>query len=194
LVTAGICVALQIIFSLGYRFFSINMRVGMGETMTPALGNMTLDLMIRLNFPVLILDENQRIVWYNKSFTALAGTKSVFYGKRFEEYCPAPLSDIVAAEDPDGLAVEAFDGFYTVKAYPTSVDESSLTITVWQNSTELFEARRLIEEEDAAHPLSDEEISSRLDSELGVKIARRTVAKYREELGIASSSRRRKHL
>ena len=54
--------------------------------------------------------------------------------------------------------------------------------------------RRLIEEEDAAHPLSDEEISSRLDAELGVKIARRTVAKYREELGIASSSRRRKHL
>lgn len=54
--------------------------------------------------------------------------------------------------------------------------------------------RRLIDDEDAAHPLSDEDISSRLNAELGVKIARRTVAKYREELGIASSSRRRKHL
>jgi len=148
LVTAGICVALQIVFSLGYRFFSINMRVGIGETMTPALGNMTLDLMIRLNFPVLILDENQRIVWYNKSFTSLAGVKSVLYGKRFEEYCPSPLSDITAAEASDGLAVEAFDGYYTVKAYPTTVDESSFTITVWQDTTELFEARRLIEEED----------------------------------------------
>ncbi|MBR6626228.1 MAG: hypothetical protein IKL01_08520, partial [Mailhella sp.] len=29
---------------------------------------------------------------------------------------------------------------------------------------------------------------------LGVKVARRTVAKYREELGIPSSSRRKKHL
>ena len=54
--------------------------------------------------------------------------------------------------------------------------------------------RSLIEGEDNAHPLSDEEISSRLDSALGVKVARRTVAKYREELGIPSSSRRKKHL
>jgi len=54
--------------------------------------------------------------------------------------------------------------------------------------------RDLIEAEDDAKPLSDEEISSRLNEALGVKVARRTVAKYREELGIPSSSRRRKHL
>ena len=54
--------------------------------------------------------------------------------------------------------------------------------------------RDLIEAEDDAKPLSDEEISSRLNEALGVKVARRTVAKYREELGIPSSSRRKKHL
>lgn len=54
--------------------------------------------------------------------------------------------------------------------------------------------RSLIDNEDSAHPLSDEEISTRLNDGLGVKIARRTVAKYREELGLPSSSRRKKHL
>ena len=54
--------------------------------------------------------------------------------------------------------------------------------------------RALIEGEDSAHPLSDEEISARLHDGLGVNIARRTVAKYREELGLPSSSRRKKHL
>ena len=54
--------------------------------------------------------------------------------------------------------------------------------------------RTLIEGEDVSHPLSDEEISNRLGASLGVKVARRTVAKYREELGIPSSSRRKKHL
>lgn len=54
--------------------------------------------------------------------------------------------------------------------------------------------RALIDGEDHAHPLSDEDISARLNEGLGVKIARRTVAKYREELGIPSSSRRKKHL
>lgn len=54
--------------------------------------------------------------------------------------------------------------------------------------------RSLIEDEDQAHPLSDEDISARLNESLGVKIARRTVAKYREEMGLPSSSRRKKHL
>lgn len=148
IVVAVICIALQSVLSLGYRFFSINMRTAPSETLTPALGNMTLDLMIRLNLPVLILDENSRIVWYNKSFTFCAGAKSVFYGKRFEDYSSVPLSEVVGCEDPDGTVVSAFDGHYTVKAYPTRVDDSDFTITVWQDTTELFDARRLIEEED----------------------------------------------
>ncbi|MBQ9105967.1 MAG: RNA polymerase sigma-54 factor, partial [Mailhella sp.] len=51
-----------------------------------------------------------------------------------------------------------------------------------------------IDDEDPARPLSDEEISLRIRQSLGINIARRTVAKYREELGLPSSSRRRRHL
>jgi len=44
-------------------------------------------------------------------------------------------------------------------------------------------AKKLIESEDPAHPLSDQEIADRL-LEQGVVLARRTVAKYRDELQI----------
>jgi RNA polymerase sigma-54 factor len=50
--------------------------------------------------------------------------------------------------------------------------------------------RALIEAEDPAHPLSDARLSEFLSRD-GVKIARRTVAKYREELRIPASSIRR---
>jgi len=43
--------------------------------------------------------------------------------------------------------------------------------------------KRMIEAEDAAHPLSDQEIADALGEE-GVALARRTVAKYRDELQI----------
>jgi RNA polymerase sigma-54 factor len=49
----------------------------------------------------------------------------------------------------------------------------------------------LIENEPAKRPLSDQDISQLL-RETGIKIARRTVAKYRESLGIGSSSERRR--
>lgn len=49
----------------------------------------------------------------------------------------------------------------------------------------------LIKAEDAKNPLSDQEIISKL-SESGIKIARRTIAKYRQELGIPASNLRKR--
>ena len=54
-----------------------------------------------------------------------------------------------------------------------------------------FKIKQLIETEDAAAILSDDTIVQRL-REAGVDIARRTVAKYRESMGIASSLERRR--
>lgn len=51
--------------------------------------------------------------------------------------------------------------------------------------------RELVREEDAAKPLSDQKLAEML-SEEGVTVARRTVAKYREELGIEPSWARRR--
>ncbi|MBK8976481.1 MAG: RNA polymerase factor sigma-54 [Planctomycetes bacterium] len=51
--------------------------------------------------------------------------------------------------------------------------------------------RELVAAEDAGEPLSDEELVRRLQAR-GVRVARRTVAKYRMGLGIPSSWRRRK--
>lgn len=53
--------------------------------------------------------------------------------------------------------------------------------------------RELIADEDPAKPLSDARIA-RLLNRIGIRIARRTVAKYREEVGLASSEQRRRRL
>ena len=50
--------------------------------------------------------------------------------------------------------------------------------------------KKMIEEEDTCHPLTDEHITERLQAE-GIQVTRRTVAKYREQLGILSSSKRK---
>jgi RNA polymerase sigma-54 factor len=49
--------------------------------------------------------------------------------------------------------------------------------------------RELIQAEDPEHPLSDARVARQLNRQ-GIRIARRTVAKYREELGIPSSEQR----
>jgi RNA polymerase sigma-54 factor len=50
--------------------------------------------------------------------------------------------------------------------------------------------KKMIEEEDPAHPLTDEVITERLQAE-GIQVTRRTVAKYREDMRIPSTHQRR---
>jgi RNA polymerase sigma-54 factor len=53
--------------------------------------------------------------------------------------------------------------------------------------------RKIIADEDSQKPLTDQDIVAHLKGK-GITIARRTVAKYREILGILPSSRRKKRV
>ena len=50
--------------------------------------------------------------------------------------------------------------------------------------------KKMIDEEDTAHPLTDDLIAKKLD-DAGIHVTRRTVAKYREDLRIPSTHQRR---
>jgi RNA polymerase sigma-54 factor len=50
--------------------------------------------------------------------------------------------------------------------------------------------KKMIEEEDSAHPLTDDHIAKKL-ADGGIRVTRRTVAKYREDLRIPSTHQRR---
>lgn len=52
--------------------------------------------------------------------------------------------------------------------------------------------KSLIDEENAQQPLSDQKLSGILQAK-GIQISRRTVAKYREEMGISSSMQRKRY-
>ena len=51
--------------------------------------------------------------------------------------------------------------------------------------------KKLIEDEDAKHPLTDDQLAAMLQAQ-GIQLTRRTVAKYREDMNIPSTHQRRK--
>ncbi|MZP29382.1 RNA polymerase factor sigma-54 [Heliobacterium undosum] len=53
--------------------------------------------------------------------------------------------------------------------------------------------RQMIDREDKHHPLSDQQIAEALN-EQGIPLSRRTVAKYRDELGIPATTQRRRYI
>jgi len=80
--------------------------------------------------------------------------------------------------------VETPFGIFPLKLFfPKGVDGASA-----DSVKELI--REIVESEDKRKPLSDSKIAEIL-RERGIKLARRTVAKYREEMGIPSAFKRR---
>ena len=51
--------------------------------------------------------------------------------------------------------------------------------------------RKLIDDEDARHPLTDDQLAAMLQKQ-GIQLTRRTVAKYREDMNIPSTHQRRR--
>ncbi len=80
-------------------------------------------------------------------------------------------------------------GVYPLRYFfPAAVGEGSVAAS---NRTAQDRIRALIDGEDPCHPLSDSAIARALAGQ-GLPIARRTVAKYREEMHIPSSATRRR--
>jgi RNA polymerase sigma-54 factor len=51
--------------------------------------------------------------------------------------------------------------------------------------------RKLIQDEDPKHPLTDDQLAAMLNAQ-GIRLTRRTVAKYREDMQIPSTHQRRR--
>jgi RNA polymerase sigma-54 factor len=74
---------------------------------------------------------------------------------------------------------------------------SSTIQTVYDENTSSSQVKNvisnLIEKENKEHPYSDQEIVEILKTKEGIVVSRRTVAKYRDQLGIPSSSKRKRY-
>src|SRR5437867_1256590 len=142
------------------------------------------------------LEERQRTIY--KVATSIVRFQREFLESGIEKIRPLILKDV--AEDigmhestvsrvVNNKYMHTPRGLYEMRFFfhsgiHSAYGEDISSLTVKQK------IRKIVGEEDPHHPYSDSEIAKMLRSE-GLKIARRTVAKYREELRIASSTSRR---
>jgi len=76
---------LYLVFTRLYR------SSGLPEEIEPLIGNMTLDLMLELTMPVIITDENDKLIWYNKAFTSCADSTAASSARASSRSAPTPL-------------------------------------------------------------------------------------------------------
>lgn len=91
----------------------------------------------------------------------------------------------------NGKYIETPLGIYELKYFFSSGVECDQGIGISSESIKSF-IQDIINTEDPKKPLSDDKIVSKLKTK-GINISRRTVAKYRDDMGILSSSKRKRY-
>ncbi len=89
-----------------------------------------------------------------------------------------------------GKYVQTDFGIYELKYFFSSAMKTGSGEEL-SNKSFMEKIRKMIEDEDKAKPLSDDKIAEMMNNE-GFNIARRTVAKYRENMKIPKATLRRK--
>ncbi|MBE6611847.1 MAG: hypothetical protein E7632_05100 [Ruminococcaceae bacterium] len=139
-----------------YGFFSFRIIGPDDEKLSPILGNITLDFILKLYLPVVICDESGRIIWYNNAFTKAANPREVLYTKYIDTIAEvtvdAILGDTVTApedtQSEDGVEAVAYDRVFRIKGYKIVSQGKNYIITVWNERTELRSlAKKLADEE-----------------------------------------------
>jgi RNA polymerase sigma-54 factor len=153
--------------------------------------------MNRAQWLVKSLEQRARTIF--KVSNAIVKAQEDFFNYGVESLKPMTLkmiADIVESHEStisrvtNGKYMQTPKGVFELKYFfSTAIGTTGGNVSVASESVKEI-IKRLISEEDARKPLSDEKLVQMLKKE-GIEVARRTVAKYREGAGIPSSSGRR---
>lgn len=155
-----------------------------------------------------VTEKKKEYDWISKSLTQREDTilrvgkiifeqQREFFLSQTKELNPLLLRDVANKLHLHELTVSrAVNGKYISTPFGTFELKSFFSNAVNSESDVSADAvkekiRRIIEEEDKKKPISDAKIEKNLKDD-GVAISRRTVAKYREAIGIPSSSKRKR--
>ena len=149
----------------------------------------------------LIKGIDQRRQTIQKIAEAIVEKQKDFFAFGVKALTPMNLSDIAeltgvhistVSRAVNGKYMQTPKGLFELK-YFFNTGISSVTGFEQSSATVKKQIQDIIANENPNKPFSDDKIKSLLLSNYGIDIARRTVAKYREQLGILGTSKRKKY-
>ena len=114
---------------------------------SPMLSGLTLDFVMSMSLPVVIINNYGEIAWYNKAFINSSGTKGTLYGKNIAEKIHHSLVPArLFRTDALPIFVPMNGIQYEVSCYKASSSGKSYCITLWENKSDMLRIKKELEE------------------------------------------------
>ena len=130
----------------------LNRRRGpKNENLSPVMGRIMFDAVVKLPTPVFICDEDERILWYNTATEALYSSKNKLYGESVKELFGVGLAEIRNSENGDSVMLTCEGRHFLARYTAIKTDDNDFCLIMTDEITEEEHLRkRLVDEELAA--------------------------------------------
>lgn len=130
----------------------LNRRRGpKNENLSPVMGRIMFDAVVKLQTPVFICDEDERILWYNTATEALYSSKNKLYGESVKELFGVGLAEIRNPENGDSVMLTCEGRHFLARYTAIKTDDNDFCLIMTDEITEEEHLRkRLVDEELAA--------------------------------------------
>lgn len=116
---------------------------------SPLLSAMTLDFITGISKPVVIVNKNCDITWYNKYFLEITDAKGTLYGKNISEEISHNLNPArLFREENFEFDMSLDDRQYRINCSNILSSGKSYCVMMWNDTTELFKTRQLLDSKD----------------------------------------------
>ena len=148
---------ISVIIFISSDYLSATQKGTQAETF---IGSMTLEMMVKMPYPVVICSSDGKIAWYNSAFTERIGSRNVS-GQRFEDLLGKSITELKSGDN--GTRLIYSDRAYNVKVYSVSSNKKRYFLTLWDDVTEFEALKKKLEDDEVqvAYILADniEELS-----------------------------------
>lgn len=114
--------------------------------LSPLLGQLMVDVVLKLHMPVLICDMDGKVIWYNRTLSSLAGGREVMYGMTTEKLCGVLPQNMVNGEIIDNLLLGG--RAFCASGYEIKAGDKEYRLVIFNDLTDLQQLRTKFDEED----------------------------------------------
>ena len=116
------------------------------QKLSPVLGQLMVDVVLKLHMPVLICDLTGKIIWYNRSLGTLAGSRGALYGITLSKVCGLSPEEVSSEGVVNNVSLG--DRVFSATSYEIKAADKNYVLMVFDDSTELTRLERKCFEED----------------------------------------------
>lgn len=109
-----------------------------------ALSTLTVDALMQLPYPVLVIYSDDTVAWYNRAFAAIKDLSDVRYGKNMRNIKGGALSYSVLKNKKEDFVFETEGKSYVLHTAFVSTYEKQYLLTIWNDQTSLIELQKLL--------------------------------------------------